>query len=333
MRKLAVYGWSDSTSALLEALREHASLEAVAVGDERPGALIRARTATGLPGFQHVREMARSAAFDTILIGAGSLAADVAEIAAARAADLLLLGAQAEADALARAAVAAARHGVSLAILRPWLHTPAHALIQSRLSAAPPDMLLLEAAEPRPPMRVMRDLIALTTRVLGQRALDVSASETGASIEGAPLTAHLRFAGGHVVLLSARMALAPTFRVLASSASYTLEARTREGATTIEESVAGASAEQVEPPIESVHPLDALRLEVQRVVSQTDIARDAELALVEAAILAAIESALAGAFAEQVELTPRPFQVLRGGRRINGPRGGGTTPVLSLVGR
>ena len=64
MEQLAVYGWSDATPALLETLREVAGFEAVAVGDERPAALVRARAATGLPGFQHVREMARKAAFE-----------------------------------------------------------------------------------------------------------------------------------------------------------------------------------------------------------------------------------------------------------------------------
>ncbi len=331
MRRLAVYGWTDSTPALIEALREHARLEAVAIGDERSAALVRARGATGLPGFQHVRQMARGAEFDTILLGAGAHVAEVAEIAAARGADVLLVGALAEADALSRTAVAAHRHNVTLAVLRPWLRSPALELVESRLEQTPPELLLLEAAEPRPPIRVLRDLIAFTTRVMGSRVLEVSATETGDSLEGAPLTAHLRFAGGRVALLSARMTLAPTFRALASSADYTLEVRTRDGITSVEESLAGAPSQQLGPALSTRHQLDLLRLEAAR-LGAGEIEQDAALAPGEAAILGAIERALAGAFAEQVEAAPRPFQVLRGGRLTSSPRGPGDTPVLSLVG-
>ncbi len=332
MRRLAVYGWTDSTAALLEALRDHARLQAVAIGDERPAALVRARSVTGLPGFQHVRQMARSADFDTILLGAGAHVAEVAEIAASRGADLLLLGALAESDALSRASLAAHRYNVSFAIARPWLRSPALQLVESRLSSTPPELFLVEAAEPRAPVRTMRDLIAFTTRVMGARVLEVSATETGDSLEGAPLTAHLRLAGGRVALLSARMALAPTFRALASSADHTLEVRTREGHTSVEESLAGAPSEQLGPAIDSVHQLDLLRLEAARVVDEEQAERDADLAPGEGAILGAIERALAGAFAEQVEVALRPFQVLRGGRLTGSPRGSGDTPALTLVG-
>ena len=221
---------------------------------------------------------------------------------------------------LSAAALAAQRYGVPLTIIRPWLQAPGLALVEDRTAGAPPSLLVLEAAEPRAPIRLLRDLIATATRVLGVRALDVSAVDTGDSLEGAPLTAHLRFSGGHVALLSARLALAPAFRLLASSAERTIELRTHDGASTFEE-CAAASPERLTTELATPHHLDLLRLEALR-VGAAGSDRDLDLALGEAALIAAVERALEeGTFAEHVELGPRPFQVLRGGRRTTAPAG------------
>jgi precorrin-6B methylase 2 len=331
--RLATYGWNDSTAALLEALRENAGLTAVAVGDERPAPLVRARAATGLPGFQHVREMVRSASFEAILVGGGEHAADVAEAAAARGVDILLIGAVASAETLSRAAAAAHRHRVRLTVLRPWLQGAAPAAALERLRATPPDLVMIEAAEPRAPMRLLRDLVAFAVRALDVRAVDVSATRAGEAFEGAPLTAHVRFAGGRVVVLSARMALTPALRVLSSSADRTLELRARDGSLTIEESSANGESTQLVSALQPLRALDTLVLEAQRVRVPAETALDAQLATGEAAILDAAEQALEGSFAEQVEVAPRPFQVLRGGGRAPSPRDPASAPSLSLVSR
>ncbi|MFN8638368.1 MAG: hypothetical protein U0360_02670 [Dehalococcoidia bacterium] len=327
MRTLAVYGWSDSTPALLEALRTRAELEAVAIGDERPAALARARTATGLAVFQHAREMARSARFDTLLLGAGEHAAEIAEVAAARGADLVAIGALASADVLSRASIAAHRFGVALTVLRPWLRDPALLEVGARLSFEPPALLLIDAAEPRPPMRLLRDLVAVATRVVGAPAIEVSAS-TLEDDESAPLTAHVRYASGRTVMLSARMALAPALRVLASSPERTLEARTISGCTVLEETPARSGV----LPFAPVDRRAAVHREAARAVVAAEAESDAGFAPAEAALLGAIEHALAGSFAEPVQLAPRPFQLLRGGRSVTGPRAAGAGPALSVVG-
>lgn len=330
MEQLAVYGWSDATPALLESLREVAGFEAVAVGDERPAALVRARAATGLPGFQHVREMARKATFDAVLLGEGAHAADIAESAAARGANLILLGTLADADVLTRAAQAAQRHGVALTVLRPWLRSGAVAAAIERLAGRPLDMLVLEASGPRIPMQLLRDLVAFATRVLGARIVDVSATQAGEGFEGSPLTAHLRFAGGQVAVLTSRMALHPALRALGSSADGTIEIRAREDYLDTEEHRTGGEAihERETLPPEVHH--EWTRMEVTRLREATPL--DLELAAGEGAALHAIETALEGSFAAAVESVPRPFQVLRGGGRNTGRA---VTPnrELSLVPR
>ena len=329
MERLAVYGWSDSTLALLAALRAHAGLEAIAIGDERPAALVRARTATGLPGFQHVREMTRKAEFDALLGGDGALAAEVAEGAAARGATVLLVGATAPAEVLERAAIAAERYGVDLRVIRPWLRSHAVVDVLSRLERREPSLLTIEAAGPSAPMQRMRDLVALTARLIGSRVMDVSATQAGDPFEGAPLVAHLRLAGGHVAVLTARMALRPVLRVLASDENGALEVRARENTIEIEEQRAAgnASLESRELPAES--PSDWLTPEAERIT--LDSSTDLVLARNEAATLRAVESALRDSFAEPVDIAPRPFQVLRGGGLSPTRRGDRATSGIALV--
>jgi hypothetical protein len=71
MDRLAVYGWTDATAPLLEALCEHPQLKAVAIGDERPAALVRARAATARPVPARARNGAQRR-FDVILVARGA---------------------------------------------------------------------------------------------------------------------------------------------------------------------------------------------------------------------------------------------------------------------
>ncbi|MCC6237059.1 MAG: hypothetical protein IT299_05740 [Dehalococcoidia bacterium] len=329
MRRLAVYGWSDATPTLLVALRERAGFEAVAIGDERPAALVRARAATGLPGFQHVREMARKADCDAVLVGDGALAAEVAEAAAARGAALLLAGGSAGADVLERAAVAAERHGVELRVLRPWLRSAAATEVVARLEGRTPSLLTIEASGPNAPMHRMRDLIALAARLVGSRVTDLSATQAGDPFEGAPLVAHLRLAEGRVAVLTVRMALRPVLRVLASDENGTLEVRAREQLIEIEEHRATGNASQESRQLPAESPQAWLVAEAGR-IAEAD-ATDLTLARSEAATLRAIEHALGGSFAEAVDISPRPFQVLRGGGLSSTRRSDRVTTGISLV--
>ncbi len=52
--RLLVCGWHEESPALLAALKRHAGLRAVAVGDASAAQLVRAREATQLRGYQHL---------------------------------------------------------------------------------------------------------------------------------------------------------------------------------------------------------------------------------------------------------------------------------------
>ena len=67
-----------------KALREQAQLETVAIGDQYPARLVRARTATRLACYQHPRQMARDQAFDALLLAAPEAAEEVTTTAAVR---------------------------------------------------------------------------------------------------------------------------------------------------------------------------------------------------------------------------------------------------------
>jgi hypothetical protein len=333
MDRLAIYGWTDSTPVLLAALRAAARLEPSAVGDERSAVLVRARAELGIPGFQHVREMARVSEFDAALIGAVGGAADIAEIAAKRGADLLLYGPAADGETLSRAAAAASRYGVALAVLRPWLRTPGLSALTAHLAAAPCDLLLVEAAENRPPMALLRDLVALATRIAGVELRDVAASTAGPATDPAAIAVQIRLAGDRVASITARRGVESTLRLVASNADSAVMLRREDGATVIQ--AQGASAVAAETL--SHEDVDQLYVEAKRVPEvRAGGGADAVLAAGEGAILATIERVLEHGFAEHLEEHPRPaLRLLRGGGHSTpaaatpaGRRGG-----LSLVSR
>ena len=111
MDTLAVFGWRDGLAGLLCRLERRASLRAVAVGDRHAARLVRARSETGLPCYQHLLEMARATEYDAAYIGASALAGEIADQAASRGADLLVNGDDMDGEAMSAAAAAAVRHG------------------------------------------------------------------------------------------------------------------------------------------------------------------------------------------------------------------------------
>jgi hypothetical protein len=127
------------------------------------------------------------------------------------------------------------------------------------------------------------------------------------------------------------MALAPSFRLLASSQDRTLELRTRDGRNRIEESCTDGAIVPLAGEFAAPPQAELLLSEAQRLRAGDERELDALLAPGEAAILGAVERALAGAFAERVVDGPRPFQLLRGGRPASSPREAGPLPTLSLV--
>ena len=110
MKRLAVCGWDEQSAALLRAISLRTDLRVVAIGDDRPAALVRARAATGLPCYQHVREMLRAVDYDAVLIGDTADRETLLEIASERGASILLRGAVADGRTL-RAAISSVGSG------------------------------------------------------------------------------------------------------------------------------------------------------------------------------------------------------------------------------
>ena len=122
MNRLAVCGWDQQTAGLIRAISLRTDLRPVAIGDDRPAALVRARTATGLPCYQHLREMLRAVEYDTVLIGDAPDREALLQLAAEQGAAILLRGDIANART-PRAAVDAVSLGAAgLNTIRPELN-------------------------------------------------------------------------------------------------------------------------------------------------------------------------------------------------------------------
>jgi hypothetical protein len=331
MDRLAIFGWTRTTPALVTALAEGAGLEAGAVGDERPAALARARGVLGVPCFHHIHEMARVATFDVALIGAVDGAAEIAEAVARRGADLLLDGASADGETLSRAAAAASRYDVGMVVLRPWLRACGLPAITAKLAAAPADLLLIDAVEDRPAMSLVRDLVALAARIAGADLLDVAASRVGSADEPAAIALQLRLADERVASITARRGEQPALRLVATGAGISVMLRREGDTTTIQ-----GTLEDGSPAVEETHVSDQTDLplaEARRVPeARAGGSADALLAAGEGAMLTAIERALEQGFAQHLEARARPaLRLLQGGGHTIAT--GGRRGALTLVPR
>lgn len=334
MDRLAIFGWSPSTPALVHALAEGARLEPAAVGDERSAALARARRALEIPCFHHVAAMARLADYDVALIGAGDVSAEIAASAAHRGADLLLDGAFADGDSLVRAAAAAIRHGVALVVFRPWLRAAGLPWVTARLAEAPPDLLVIDAVEERLAISLLRDLVALTARIAGVDMLDLAASPAGAAEDPGAIALQLRFAGGRVASITARRGEVESLQLLASGPAGTTRLRREGGTTTVE--CSGADSREFVSETLSSKQATSLLIEAQRVPEARAAGEgDALFAAAEGVILAAAERALEFGFAQHLEAHTAPaLRLLRGGGHAPAAKSGvPRRTTLSLVPR
>jgi hypothetical protein len=324
MDRLIVCGWDDDAEPLLEALRLHARLQLTAVGDQHPVSLVRARAATRLSCYQHLRQMVDSLDFEAALIGTPELAAELAISAAARGGDLLLRGDRMDAEALEAGATAAARHGVALAVLRPALRGAGYTFLTELVTADPrwiPAVLDVEVRDQRPAMGLLRDALAAATRLLATTPMSVVASAAG--LDGAEplaLSAELRYADGSLVTLAGRSSVAPGMRLVAQTPAGTLELRSERGQSRL--SITPWSGRTEESVLRDPIGIEADAERVARV--RDGDAVDAQLAHREASILHAIEDAVVSGTAESVELagTRSTLRVLAGGMRASSPRVG-----------
>lgn len=292
MERLVVCGWEYDENALLRALREQAGLETVAVGDQHPTHLVRARSATRLACYQHPRQMVRDQAFDALLLASPDLAEDVTATAAVRGADLLLLGDRMDADALHAATTAAVRYGTALAVLRPFLRTAGLTFVTDLVEADPrwtPTLLTLDVADERPAPYVLRDALAAAMRLGETTPLEVIASVAGDPETPTAIAVHLRGVDGTMTTISVRGLSYPSVRLRADTANGTIDLD-----TTDDESHVALTSLQGERERTTLLDGDSVAAEARRVARiRHGEPLDAHHALREVAVLRAVEESLA----------------------------------------
>lgn len=209
--RLVVCGWDAATRDLLRALNDGADLRAAAIGDVHAAQLVRARAATGLPSFQHVREMLRTTEYDAVLLQDAAGAADAAAVAGSRGARLLLTGRRMTAAALGDVGIQAVRHGVSLSVLRPALRSAGVEFVTTLSHDDAqwwPSTVHLALEGPAPAVELLRDGLALLLRLFPEAPTHVTGSMAGGpylEVDAAgALAAHLRFPNGRLATIVAQ---------------------------------------------------------------------------------------------------------------------------------
>ena len=290
MDRLIACGWDDETAPLLAALRSEARLEPVAVGDPHAGNLVRARSATRLPCYQHLHEMARAIDYEAVLIADSGYAEDLATTAALRGADLLVAASSLDAEALTGTVTAATRHGVALALFRPSLRTAGFAFLTDLIDADPrwlPLALDIELCGEQPVAALLRDASAAALR-LSKSPSQVVASMAGLDPE-APVSAaaHLRATDGTLVTLRVQHG-APRLRISGQAGAGTFEVASRDGESRV--TCIPWTGESEHSVLRDADPLVLEAQRVERIRSGEPL--DAHSAHREAALLQAVERAL-----------------------------------------
>lgn len=323
-RRLAVLGWHPGTRELVEALIEHAKARTVAVGDTSAFALIRARGAMHASCFQHVLEMVRTVDYELLLIGDDAYGAKAAAMAAQRGATILLDGARLSAATIEAAANAALRHGVPFVLLRPALHTTAIEVAREQFEtarAATPRFVSLDLEGDRPAVQSLGDAVGALLALTPATPQHVVAFASGGD-EDDPTTiaVQVRFEDGAVASLTARVSAvrrsqehsAARIRMSMRAEGVEVEADIVEtgGAMT-------SSAPGRESRTRRLRASESLALEAGRVRHAAESsAHDIRAAVREAALLMAIEQALASGGVEAVDQPTPGLRLLQGGGRV-----------------
>ena len=215
-----------------------------------PPELVRARSATGLPCFQHVLEMLRVADYEAVLIDCDLHAGEIAERAAERGADLIVSGERLDAASLASVARAATRHSVALVVLRPALHDRGYTFVSELIAADPgwqPSFVNLELSGDRPAEALLRDAVAAMTRLLPQTPFELSAAIAGPADAPEAMAAQIRLPGGALASLTARVAPVTKLSLVATSPAGSTELSSEGGAALVTLTAPGRHARALSP--------------------------------------------------------------------------------------
>ena len=323
MRRIAICGWDERAAALLHALTRSGRWQAVAIGDHRPAALVRARAATGLPCYQHLHEMLRVADYDAVLLGTEVDRESLAELVAERGADLLLRGDVTSAAALAAAADLAAAGGLRLAVVRPELRRAGLDLLTGLVTGDlewAPSLVTIDMGEPQGVVAALSDVAAIVARLHATAPTHaVAAAVHPLGDDPSLIAVQARHGGSALTTATARHTGQAELRIAidAPAGSAVLEAGP-EG-TTLKISREGGAREQSELVDD-----DLVTLEVARLNDPGAARSDALHAAHEAAFLQALEASLATGFVAPVHDpgTRGTLRVLEGGRQTTSPRQG-----------
>lgn len=323
MPRLVLCGWNDGTPELAAAL-ELQGLVPVAVGDRRPARLAQARERTGLPCYQHLREMARGVDYDAALIDCEADAVEMASAAAEQGADLVVTTRAAGAESLVAIEAAARRGGVALALVGPLTHAvdlEAARLLTMDEQRWAPALAHIELSDEGSCTALLRDAVAVATRLLPDTPTEALVSLPGDDIDGSLAAAvHLRYESRQLVTISVRGGGAPHTRLRIEGAAGRMELEATPEGRSATATLRSGGLKRLELP--SVAPATLETARIVRVLSR-EVISDAAVAVRAAATLSAVERSIETGLAAEVRGGVRSqLRVLPGGATTRSPRTG-----------
>ena len=227
--------------------------------------------------------------YDALLIADGASGVDLAGAAAARGARLIAVADALPAAALDAAATAAVRHGVALALSRPLLHQSAIEALLSLPEDDPdwrPALAGVELRGPRPVEEQLRDAVALASGLLPASPLRVTAAAAPAANH---LAAQLGYGGEVLVVIGVTADAEEHASIRVEGAGVATAAVPLDAPASLR-----VEAPSKPPNVRQFAPEDTLAADAARIVATlAGDPADLRLAQREAAVLGALESALA----------------------------------------
>jgi hypothetical protein len=284
---------------------------------------VRARAATGLPCYQHVREMLRAVEYDTLLIGDAADRDALLEIAAERGASVILRGDAADARSLRAATNAVASGAPALNILRPELNHAGIDLLTSLTTGDAdwtPHLVQIEVNDADGIAPALNSAVALAARLQPEAATQVVVATLRGptdTVMGANI--QIRHAERALTIVTVQHRLDEWWRISVQAAAGTAELANRNGASTLTIEPANGIAEQ-----SNLVDDDLLEVEAIRLSDPASQRIDERLAPYEAALLTAIDGSINTGFVTPVrELNVRGnLRVLEGGELTTSRREG-----------
>ncbi len=323
IRHLAVCGWDEYTAALVDALEERTGLRAVAIGDDRPAALVRARAVTGLPCYQHLREMLRAADYDAVLLGTTVDRESLVELTAMKGAALLIRGDIANAETLSAAAAAAIKTGNELHLVRPELQRSGIELLMNLVMSEPawtPTLVAIELTAANGTRAALQCASALALRLQEATATQAFISEAGFNGHEALLASvQIRHGNAALTTLLVRPGSDEGLRITIEAPAGMAELVARDGDAILDVFPLDGVPEHTE-----LRDEDLILAEAARLADGDADHMDEIFAPHEAALLQAIEASLATGYVAPVRDpgTRGTLRVLEGGDHHSSPRRG-----------